>query len=170
MSAPVLFLDIDGVLNSGRFFREQYGQVDGRTSEAFAAAQVDPAAVALLNRILADAGADVVVSSTWRLMHRLSDLRGILRSRGFTGRIIGRTPNLGGKPRGHEIQAWLVGRPEQPPAFCILDDDAGMAHLAPFLVRTTFAEGLTEAHVARCVALLGGPIASTAAKPQEPTR
>jgi hypothetical protein len=154
--APIIALDIDGVLNSARYFSEEYGEVDGRGVAAYASAQIDPAAVAILNRILAETGADVVVSSTWRLMHRLPDLRGILRRRGFAGRIIGRTPYLNGQPRGLEIQAWLDAQREQPPAFAIVDDDEDMAHLSHRLVRTTFAEGLTEADVSRLIAMLRG--------------
>lgn len=153
---PTLFLDLDGVVNSGRFFRDQYDEVDGRGAEAYAAAQIDPSAVAVLNGIIAATGADVVISSTWRLMRRLPDLRGILRSRGFTGRIIDATPDLNDKPRGLEIQAWLDAQREQPPAFAIVDDDEDMAHLSHRLVRTTFAEGLTEADADRLIALLRG--------------
>jgi hypothetical protein len=156
MSRPsVLFLDIDGCLNSRRFFVDRYNGADpdGMTWEE---SQIDPAAVAMLNRILAETGAEVVISSTWRLMHRLPDLRGILRRRGFTGRIIDRTPDLNDKPRGLEIQAWLDAQREQPPAFAIVDDDEDMAHLSHRLVRTTFAEGLTEADASRLIAMLRG--------------
>jgi hypothetical protein len=175
VSAPVLFLDIDGVLNSARWFSARGGPdtPDGLTREEH---QIDPAAVAVLNRILDATGAKVVVSSTWRLLHTPAAIHRILRRRGFAGKIIGRTPNLSasapyGEARGHEIEAWLTAHDRAsstPSPICIVDDDADMAHLAPFLVKTSFQDGLTEAHVERCVALLGGARPSTF--PQEPTR
>lgn len=153
--APILFLDVDGVLNSRRFFVNRYdgANPDGMTWEE---AQIDAAAVEILNRILRETAADVVISSTWRLMHRLPDLRGILRRRGLVGRIIGRTPDLNDKPRGLEIQAWLDTQREQPPTFCIVDDDEDMAHLSHRLVRTSFEHGLTDAEASRMIAMLRG--------------
>lgn len=82
MSAPVLFLDIDGVLNSARWFSVRAGgdNRDGLTREEY---QIDPDAVAILNRILGATGAHVVVSSTWRLLHTPTAIHRILRRRGY---------------------------------------------------------------------------------------
>jgi hypothetical protein len=153
--APLLFLDIDGVLNSRRFFVGRYNGADpdGMTWEE---SQIDPAAVAILNRILAETGAECVLSSTWRLMHPTFWIEDMLAGRGFTGRIIDATPDLNDKPRGLEIQAWLDAQREQPPAFAIVDDDEDMVHLSHRLVRTTFDEGLTEADASRLIAMLRG--------------
>jgi HAD domain in Swiss Army Knife RNA repair proteins len=153
----VVFLDFDGVLNHEAFYRAKGPGVLG----------LDPTRVALVNEIVARTGAHVVVSSTWRMGTTLSSLRDTLGSVGFTGRVIGKTPDLSAqwkegslvmaaKERGDEIQAWIDGFRRHPVAsFVILDDDGDMAHLKHRLVRTTFAEGLTREHVERAVEMLG---------------
>jgi hypothetical protein len=150
----VLFLDFDGVLNSGAFI-----EVRGYRPET-----LDAAAVARLNGVLARTRARVVVSSTWRLGYTLGELRDILVRHGFEGEVIGVTPHLGRAavfplqrtPRGMEIQAWLDAQPEPPEAIAIVDDDEDMAHLDARLVRTDFETGLLDEHVERRVTLLDG--------------
>jgi HAD domain in Swiss Army Knife RNA repair proteins len=150
----ILFLDFDGVLNSGAF-------IDVR---GYAPGTLDQAAVARLNDVLARTGARVVVSSTWRLGYSIEQLRDILGRHGFEGEVIGVTPRLGPEsgfsfqrtPRGREVQAWLDAQAEPPEAIAIVDDDEDMAHLDGRLVRTDFETGLLDEHVERLVALLGG--------------
>src|SRR5512143_2968414 len=106
----ILFLDIDGVLNYGKYIKRLDGQFDDPKN------QIDPEAVVRLNAITDLTGCKIVVSSTWRLafLNRMAEplrsLQGCLRSYGITGEVIDMTPN---KPnalrnqRGKEIQAWL---------------------------------------------------------------
>ena len=116
---------------------------------------IDPAAVELLNRLVASTGAKVVISSSWRVCRTLEQIQDDLRSRGFVGEVIGATPSIIGH-RGHEIAAWLTEH--GPASFVILDDDSDMAHLKPRLVRTTFARGLQLEHIETARALLGAEI------------
>lgn len=156
----VLFLDIDGVLNS-----EQWMLAQPETTNFIRA--LDPAAVALLAEIVVRAKARIVVSSSWRRMYSLTEIEDILVEAGFPVPcpIIGETPALNRRPdgtwymRGHEIQEWLDNAAkdatwEKVEAFAILDDDSDMAHLRPQLVQTDFKTGLQRDHVERVVSML----------------
>ncbi len=165
----VLFLDMDGVVNSARYFevlsKRQYrkargkAKAEGRERKTFVD-MIDPDAVPHLNAIVERTGCKVVISSSWRTPWTYAEIESMLRSRGFRGSVIGSTPTkiaASGPPRetqrGTEIQAWLDGYPEVE-AFAILDDSDDMAHLLPRLVLTTWARGLEAEHVESVVALL----------------
>jgi hypothetical protein len=153
----LIFLDIDGVLNSGRWLasipykllREQDPHVDRWVH------MLDPAAVRLLNQIVERTGASIVVSSSWRYALDFERLVQVLRAGGVCGEIIGSTP--GGKGiRGLEIEDWLNLSHLSYDAFLILDDDSDMEPLAHRLVKTTFSDGLRREHVERAVEMLNG--------------
>jgi hypothetical protein len=143
----VIFLDIDGVLNSERFMRAQHERgVVSKDVEEHCRDQIDPAAVALLNELIETSGAEVVISSSWRRLFTIGEISRGLRHNGFAHprSIIGKTPALDVE-RGHEIQAWLDER--GPTDFVILDDDSDMVHLAPRLILIDCAHGLQREHV-----------------------
>ncbi len=119
---PVVFLDIDGVLH-----------IAGDPSM-----RLNADCVRALNWLTEAGDAQIVVSSTWRF---LPDLRGRLTADGVQAKVIGTTPNLGDVERGEEIARWLEIHSHR--AFVILDDDADMGDLLPYLVQTESAHGLT---------------------------
>jgi hypothetical protein len=94
-SLKVVFLDFDGVLVTPKssFRRSTTGTV------------VDPDAVRALNYLVAETGALLVVTGTWRLEYSLSELSEILRSWMVRADVFGATPS--GSSRGDEIQQWL---------------------------------------------------------------
>ena len=55
--------------------------------------------------------------------------------------------------RGQEIQRWLDAAPPLA-GLVILDDEADMLHLAPWLVQTSFETGLLDAHADAALAML----------------
>ncbi|HVY65911.1 MAG TPA: HAD domain-containing protein [Gammaproteobacteria bacterium] len=166
----VLFLDIDGVLNSAEYTRLR------RSLPRPSPHSIDALAVPRLNAITDRTGAAIVVSSTWRLQEPPDHdpgpvwrLRRILGAHGVTGEILDVTPWLSEEipcatpdgrsvlrqlERGHEIQRWLDGRRDVE-AFAILDDRDDMVHLRDRLVQTTWERGLQDEHVERVVTLLG---------------
>lgn len=160
----VLFLDIDGVLNSGNYIKRLDGQFDDPQY------QIDPEAVVRLNAITNLTDCKIVVSSTWRLafLNRMAgplrSLQGCLQMYGITGDIIGMTPN---KPnctrnqRGKEIQSWLDDHIGQVDKFVIIDDDSDMGRLLPHLIKTIFNDGIQDIHVRRIVEILGMNITSS---------
>lgn len=155
----IVFLDIDGVLNSWRYYRDLVHA--GGTADPWPDRHIDPKPVKHLNRLLADGGAKVVVSSTWRNMLTLDELRRLLGARGFEGEIVDRTPDLsqdpayeGRRQRGWEIGSWLLGRDVD--GFVILDDGTDMVHLAHRHVLIDAKKGLKPRHIEAALALLGG--------------
>jgi len=158
----IIFLDIDGVLNSVAFARRTTftGWPDGH---------IDPEAVKHLNHLIAETGAKVVISSTWRKMLNHEELAGVLARHGFVGEVIGETPDFykleswerpvpaaryGRFERGDEIQAWLDEHGQDVETFVIFDDDADMRHLNNWLVQTSHETGLQAEHVERALTLL----------------
>lgn len=151
MTQPVLFLDFDGVLNSSRFFTARLAAKLPITS---ADDRVDPAAVALLNRIVDTLDPMFVASTTWRHAYSTGALTRCLRGHGFKGRIQSATPLNGYAERGGEIQAWMTVHGVTADRIVILDDNDDMEHLSPRLVRTSDRDGLTALDVARATSML----------------
>ena len=134
----VIFLDFDGVLNNTPWLA-QSGVDETEVS------QLDPRCCELLQNLCSETNTRIVISSSWRLLHPLVDLRGFLRRRGVTVPVLGKTPATG-KERGHDIQMWLDAASDiygTIEGVAILDDDCDMVHLTPWLVRTYRDRGLT---------------------------
>ena len=113
---PVLFLDIDGVLNSTNFYIER--------SEKH---ELDSRAVKWLSDLVNDIpNLDVVISSSYRKLHSLDEINQILQLYGATFTAIDVTPNLN-TFRGVEIQKWLSdNRNNNFKKYAIVDDDSDM--------------------------------------------
>ena len=133
----VLFLDVDGVLNSSQYLKD-------RPRRTWPFGHIDPATVQLLNKVVRETGCKIVISSSWRVILTYRSIRGLLARRGFefASHIADQTPRGGFESRGMEIQAWLDEHPEVSD-FVIVDDDMDMAHLMPNLVKTSWHSGLT---------------------------
>lgn len=153
----LIFLDVDGVLNSVSFWITRY--VRGQS-------QIDPEAVAYLNELTDQTGANLVISSAWR--HRgIKEMRRILKANGVRASVVGLTPSLehkdSGSPlwispgRGIEIAAWLQASKRAVESFVILDDDNDMGDLLPRLVRTDYHIGLTPTDAMKARDMLEQP-------------
>lgn len=143
----VVFLDIDGVLNSTRTcvahggYPFNFGPKD--------MAQFDNTAIALVRGIIRAAGAQVVLSSAWRTTHAFADV-----GKALDMPIIGCTPMLCGC-RGDEIKCWLDAHPEVE-CYAIIDDSGDMlAGQAPFFVHTDMHEGFLWRDAEKLAGLLG---------------
>lgn len=119
---PIIFLDIDGVLNSRHYFIEKDGN-----DPSFV--QIDPKKVGWLNNLCDEMNIDIVVSSTWRKGRTLEELVTLLRYLGCTFNVVGVTRNLN-KMRGIEIDTYLEENFGSDaglhPKYVILDDDSDM--------------------------------------------
>ena len=146
----VIFLDIDGVVNTLMISKEPFdherGQIkrgefyfdlccpsDGRVSNT--------QAVLWLEKICRDNDCSIVLSSTWRNGHYAEAVNALYNS-GLSRdiKVIGKTPYLG-TIRGEEIAAFLRGHPEIT-SYVILDDDNDMGDLMDHLVLTKVHAGI----------------------------
>ena len=120
----VVFLDIDGVLNSDEYIsRIKHSNVKGIQRE------IDVDRVKLLTKALNETGAKVVVTSTWRLTKYIGLIEELLASYGIR---IDTTPFIDNE-RGLEIKKWLSEN-QDVENFVIVDDE----------VFDSFDEGLLE--------------------------
>lgn len=173
----VVFLDFDGVLNNQTHATRTKARRDEPPNEREQAyldrlsedcskpyylahfRNIDTEKVDLLNLIVRNSKTiKVVISSSWRILWGVEEIRDCLKGHGFEGEIVGMTPKArpawkGRKiKRGHEIQAWLDDNPSVK-TFVVLDDST-VQFLKYRQVRTTYAEGLTFVQVKRARRLL----------------
>jgi hypothetical protein len=155
----IIFLDIDGVLNSVQSVHMYYRQwlEEGKPEGCRSTDKWCPIAVSNLKMILEECpDAKIVISSTWRLGDGwCTDVKEYFGDYGLDySRVIGKTPDISkiavgklkgeyrenGHHRGHEIQQWLDENTVSPEGslltprfeisdFVIIDDDADMVHL-----------------------------------------
>jgi hypothetical protein len=83
----ILFLDIDGVICT----TSCYGI--GKNNK-WGTYMFDSKCVALLNFIIQETGAEIILSSDWRNQHTLSEMREIFAHNGVIRGPIGYTPSL----------------------------------------------------------------------------
>lgn len=147
----IIFLDIDGVLNSQNTFRENHeygklfvrnmnGSVDDEITHIMLDIDLDK--VFMLRDICNLTGAKVVVSSSWRRLRRYILLEDRLTSLGIP--IVGVTPFISNN-RGDEIRNYL--EENKVDDFVILDDDifSDFNELENYLIKTSFYEdGLND--------------------------
>lgn len=152
----IVFLDIDGVLNSTQWAgrRPARGLVPPSTAdEAFAGEWIDPAAVSRLREIVDRTNASIVLMSSWRNRMDVMEFRRLLSLHGWgAAPVIGATPTIRGASRGDEVNAWLqdVGGPVHH--ICIDDDSDFLPHQT--LIQTNPDVGITDDDVTRCVKAL----------------
>lgn len=116
----VIFLDFDGVLNSEASFRYEDSRKILHVSDT-----LSHVACSNLQYILEqDADVKLVISSTWRKIHTMDELKQILNSYGInTNRVYSKTPSVVSGDRSQEINMYLEAHPEVTIAI-ILDDDS----------------------------------------------
>ena len=154
----VVFVDIDEVLNSDQHPGTETPLLTEYGDPAYYACGLDPFHIEVLNNIVDQTGALVVLSTSWRNAHTLNMLRAIFKVAGFNGFIVGDTPRLHRTPDGvpkyryDEIQLWLDHA--KPDAFVILDDIDDMGPLSHHHIHTTDEAGLQPEHVAQAVKIL----------------
>jgi len=142
----VLFLDIDGVVNSEEWFDEQHEKRGTQWGKRFHKKDhIDPYKAHLVRHIVESTDCKVVLSSTWRLF---PDDRDLVRKKVVEFMdVTPRMPRLGGAEsmeRGYEIKAWLNDHPHVE-RYAILDDDSDMLpEQIPHFFKTTWQKGLTD--------------------------
>src|SRR5260221_10939669 len=118
----VIFLDFDGVLNSEASFRYEARLKTSRIRDTMSAIKWSNFKF-LLDQ---DSSVKIVISSTWRKLHTLAELKNILASYSVQANIIGKTPLTMSGDRGREIRMWLEENLNVT-SFVILDDGSDAA-------------------------------------------
>lgn len=128
----VIFLDIDGVLNSDRSIfilkmrqfplKPSFSKV-AQNRYDYLMSKVDPITVQVLNRITDETGAKIVVSSANRIPLGKNGVIEALKDMGVTADIIDITRTISGN-RGTQIQDWLDRHEVE--YYVILDDSSDM--------------------------------------------
>lgn len=147
----VVFLDIDGVLNSEDFYVRRHNLIkNGLCKEN---SHIDPRSVEYLNEITDATDAVIVLSSSWRFDRGIESLLAIA---GVKARIIGKTPYANSRHRGTEINKWLVENGNSVENYVILDDDDDFLDCQrPHLVQTNAGgKGLDKDARDKCVEIL----------------
>jgi len=173
----IIFLDIDGVLNSENWYKKRYVMPEFKeyldnkkhmSDIQHDAWEFDPDAVARLNKIIKETGAKIVVSSVWRNMPNIKD---ILKDVGIIGEVVGITPTIWdlkhGKsnieikshvPRGIEIQEWIYANykeysDREDLKYVMIDDDCDI-YPSCYFVNTSWRTGLTDELAQKAIDIL----------------
>ncbi len=158
MSEPLVFLDIDGVLNTTTF----YDRLDAAVPNSFAF--LDPEAIARLNRLVEVTGASLVITSARRLTVHIMHFKEAFEAAGYRRHcnIIGMTPSCLREDashglRGREIQEWLdLERSGEEVPIAILDDVDDYPTLQHRFIPVDRSLGLQDEHVDRAILMLRG--------------
>lgn len=167
--SKIIFLDIDGVLNTERQ-HDRCVEAGLAYVDNFGYA-FDPVSVANLKRIVDETGADIVISSSWKFWG-LSTMQKLWTSRELPGKIIDVTPNnvsdemllsvdldLMDMPagKGSEIKEWLSTNGSRVTDYAILDDLPDMLpEQQSHFVQTDPRVGITKADADRVITILTG--------------
>ena len=150
----ILFLDIDGVLNSWRYDQERISLQDN----------IDETRLPLLSRIVSSTNAKIVLTSSWR-KHWERDSRKADSIGQHLNQLFGeyglaifdKTLESSDNNRTDEIRNWLANNSVEQ--FVIIDDITfGWDELESHLVRTNYriGRGLHDSHVSQAISILNG--------------
>ena len=157
----IIFLDIDGVLNSDEWYKKFKNNIKKWPQD-----NIDPNSIFILNELIESINGDVriVISSTWRQLISINDLSTLLEFYGFKykDKIIDKTPigysglKFNEYPqRGKEIQAWLHTNEKKYniKSFVILDD-VNIGYLKDKWLQIDAKNGLQKRHIRQALEIL----------------
>lgn len=153
----ILFLDIDGVMNSHqsthlfrylcqgtederfKMFKEKFPMMDVYN---FLATEFCPVAMANLHYLVKETGCMIVLSSAWRYGATMDDIKEwFLPSPLVQAAFIDKTPSFKYGQRGEEIYHWLMEK-RFTGTFAVVDDDNDMDAVRSHFFKTDEHVGL----------------------------
>jgi len=156
----IIFLDIDGVLNSDSIVSEYIPEIDGEYYP------YQSHLIENLNIVLKETSAKIVVSSTWRIGETVEKLQYLLTHMGVKGEVIGKTDYYSDRfvVRGNEILKWIIDNKKLLGChhydfidYVIIDDDSDMLYdQRNNFVHIKGREGLTKEYAYECINILNG--------------
>ena len=165
----IIFLDIDGVLNTEHY--QGLLQYQGKSWQDEYGAFFDPNAVKQLKRIIDATNADIVVESSWKY-HGLDAMKELWEVRNLPGRIIDITPSTISDEyllsndleniypsmlhcKGVEIASWLSKYETQDFRYVIIDDEyVILDSQLPYFILINPYEGITEEQANQAISIL----------------
>ena len=165
----IIFLDLDGVMNTLRHQRQL--MYEGMVWEDRHGAFFDPVAVAQLRRIIDATHAAIVIESSWKCLG-LEAMQRLWHARRMPGEVIDVTPSgisdsvlLSADidvtdptvlhSKGAEIASWLYDNNMQQAPYVIIDDGYVILESQfPHFVQTDSYDGLTETLATRAIGIL----------------
>lgn len=165
----VLFLDLDGVLNTERNVRALQNEGKPVTDEY--GYLFDEAAVNNLALIIKQTGARIIISSSWKFLG-LDKLQSMWEKRKLAGKIVGMTPNKSSDDflldvdleksddiylmcKGQEIKEWLAGNADANIRYAILDDEqCVLEEQKAHFVQVDSRTGITEENAVDVIRML----------------
>ena len=146
----ILFLDIDGVLNTER--QHWHCQMNGVAPVDRFGYAFDSKAAENLATILEETGAEIVISSSWKFLG-LQTLQKMWQDRSLPGTIVDITPD--GESKGWEIDEWLINHNGQISGYAIIDDENVMQpEQQQYFVQTNPQFGITKKDVEKVINFL----------------
>ena len=124
-----IFLDFDGVLNTGNYYRDL--KINGRPMTDNYGVLFDTSCVSHLNHMIETTKAKIIVISSWRFFLTMEQLKEMWKHRELSGELQDITPtNLTFSseelhPKGMEINAWFSSKKleQQHTSYVIIDDE-----------------------------------------------
>ena len=146
----VIFLDIDYCLNSKEFYKNRCNNKLIKELP-YPLDEFDPFCVKLINDILDETKAKLVLYSDWRFTNNIET---IFDNVGFKHKIYDITPYGMGKCRGYEIKEWL-DKHTNITNYVIIDDDSDMLkEQKKHFIRTSELTGLTSKLTEKAIKIL----------------
>ena len=163
----IIFLDIDGVLNT----KEWHSRMTKDAPKDEYGYAFDPVTVKNLAHIIDKTGADIVISSSWK-SYGVAKLRKMWEIRNLPGTILDITPNTIsdemllnanldemelGVCRGNEIKEWLSRHKGEVANYVIIDDfDDLLPEQENHTVLTDSLIGITGSDAEKAIMILNG--------------
>ena len=151
----IVFLDVDGVLNSKNKLIDVYKKTHKPHSGY--SYPFDERCLENLKFLIQETNSKIVITSTWRKEEKgITILLNVLNEYDLDTKVIGYTPILN-TTRELEIKKYL-SQINYTPNFIILDDDADFYELMPFLIKTNNQFGLTKENAEEAIIKLNKPL------------
>lgn len=146
----IIFLDIDGVLNSKRTYYAFKGYPIDLSNESLK--RFDWVAIGLIRKLCKLLDAQIVLSSSWRRCFKIEDIALALNLP-----IIDKTPILFSGTRGKEIELWI--NKNKDVSYCIIDDNNDMLdYQKEHFVRTSHENGFLLKDYYKVIKMFGGAL------------
>lgn len=164
----IIFLDIDGVLNSnevyedwhlrtgkngwGGFFPEDEKATDDNVKWG-------RPLVENLKKIVEATEAKIVICSTWRKHFTVEKFKEMFLVYGWDAPVVDKTPTAGYRIRGMEVKKWIDSFPTKLFSYVILDDyNDFMVDQQPYYVETNPEVGLSDSDADKAISILNKTI------------